>query len=153
VDEAAQFQLIPGPVGRERLAQQCWELFLDGAAAHATAAVNERLRDVHDLTLRDVLLLELLDRPDRRAHRIRALAQRLQVSPSAVAGQIRRLEDRGLITRSPSSRDRRGVLPRLTNEGAMRLYAVLEACGVVVMGTIAISQCSTVELMFPVEQR
>ncbi|QZA10000.1 MarR family transcriptional regulator [Mycolicibacter heraklionensis] len=91
------------------------------------AALDVRLRGAHGVTLRDVLLLELLSRPDRRAHRICVLAQTLGVSPGALVGQVRRLEERGLVTRSPCQRDRRGILPRITSEGYARLHAVLDS--------------------------
>lgn len=91
------------------------------------AALDVRLRGAHGVTVRDVLLLELLSSPDRRAHRICVLAQTLGVSPGALAGQVRRLEERGLVTRSPCQRDRRGILPRITSEGYARLHTVLDS--------------------------
>ena len=94
--------------------------------ANVAAALDVRLRGTHGLTLRDVLLLELLSAPDRRAHRIHALARTLGVSPGCLGGQVRRLERRGLVTRTPSRRDTRGVLPRITSEGQVRLHEVLE---------------------------
>ncbi|WP_337777060.1 MarR family transcriptional regulator [Mycolicibacter kumamotonensis] len=117
--------VLPGRDGIERL---CWKPFLNGPDS-VTAALDIRLRGAHGVTLRDVLLLELLTRPDRQAHRICALAQTLGVSPSRLATQVRRLEGRGLVTRRPSRRDPRGMLPRITGEGNARLYAVLQTCG------------------------
>lgn len=116
---------LPGSDGVER---HCSRLLL-GGSANLTAALDVRLRGAHGVTLRDVLLLELLSMPDRRAHRICVLAQTLGVSPGALSGQVRRLEKRGLVTRSPCQRDRRGVLPRITGEGSARLHAVLESHG------------------------
>lgn len=125
VDETHVIQLVPGFPGCDGFEKYCWQQFLSGPA-NVVADLDERLRGAYGVTLRDVLLLELLGRPDRRAHRICALAQRLGVSPAGVAGQIRRLEERGLVTRSPSMRDRRGILPRITGEGHIRLLAVRE---------------------------
>lgn len=105
--------VLPGRDGIERL---CWQPFLNGPDS-VTAALDIRLRGAHGVTLRDVLLLELLTRPDRKAHHICALAQTLGVSPSRLATQVRRLEGRGLVTRRPSRRDPRGILPRITGEG------------------------------------
>lgn len=90
-------------------------------------ALDVRLRGAHGLSLRDVLLLELLSTPDRRAHRLHALARELGVAPSCVANQVRRLEKRDLVTRSPSRSDPRGILPRITSAGHVRLRQVLEA--------------------------
>ncbi|WP_234821647.1 MarR family transcriptional regulator [Mycolicibacter virginiensis] len=106
--------------------QRRWRQLLSGSA-NRMAALDVRLRGAHGVTLRDVLLLELLSRPDRRAHRICVLAQTLGVSPGALVGQVRRLEERGLVTRSPCQRDRRGILPRITSEGYARLHAVLDS--------------------------
>lgn len=106
--------------------QRRWRQLLNGSA-NLMAALDVRLRGAHGVTLRDVLLLELLSRPDRRAHRICVLAQTLGVSPGALVGQVRRLEERGLVTRSPCQRDRRGILPRITSEGYARLHAVLDS--------------------------
>lgn len=125
VDQTHEIQPVPGLLGRDGFEQHCWKQLLSGSA-NWVAALDVRLRGAHGVTLRDVLLLELLSRPDRRAHRIGILAQALGVSPSGLATQIRRLEGRGLITRSPSTRDRRGILPRITGEGHVRLHAVLE---------------------------
>lgn len=106
--------------------QHRWRQLL-GGSANLLAALDVRLRGAHGVTLRDVQLLELLSRPDRRAHRIGVLAQTLGVSPGALVGQVRRLEERGLVTRSPCQRDRRGILPRITSEGYARLHAVLDS--------------------------
>ncbi|WP_067975243.1 MarR family transcriptional regulator [Mycolicibacter icosiumassiliensis] len=106
--------------------QRRWRQLLSGSA-NLMAALDVRLRGAYGVTLRDVLLLELLSRPDRRAHRIGVLAQTLGVSPGALAGQVRRLEERGLVTRSPCQRDRRGILPRITSEGHARLRVVLDS--------------------------
>ncbi|MFL0278445.1 MarR family transcriptional regulator [Mycobacterium sp. SMC-19] len=106
--------------------QRRWRPLFSGSV-NLMAALDVRLRGAHGVTLRDVLLLELLSMPDRRAHRICVLAQKLGVSPGTLAGQVRRLEERGLVTRSPCGRDRRGILPRITSEGYVRLHAVLES--------------------------
>ncbi|UVO11116.1 MarR family transcriptional regulator [Mycobacterium sp. SVM_VP21] len=126
MDEIRGIQSSPGPPGSNGVERRFWKLLLSGPV-NLMAALDVRLRGAHGVTLRDVLLLELLSVPDRRAHRICVLAQTLGVSPGALAGQVRRLEERGLVTRSPCGRDRRGVLPRMTSEGYARLHAVLES--------------------------
>jgi DNA-binding MarR family transcriptional regulator len=126
--ETPDIQPIPWLPGPDGIEQHCWQQFLSGSP-DARAALDVRLRGAHGLTFRDVLVLELLSGPDRRAHRIHALAQALGVSPSQLASQVRRLEGRGLITRSPTKRDPRGILPRITGEGHMRLYAIRETYG------------------------
>lgn len=116
---------MPWPAGRNGFEKHRWGQLLSCSAAAATA-LDVRLRGAHGLSLRDVLLLELLSTPDRRAHRLHALARELGVSPSCMANQVRRLEKRDLVTRSPSRSDPRGILPRITSGGQVRLHQVLE---------------------------
>lgn len=90
------------------------------------AALDVRLRGTHGITLQEVLLLELLTGSDRRAHRICALARAMRMPVASLARQVRRLEQRGLVSRSPSRRDPRGMIPRITGEGHKCLYTVME---------------------------
>lgn len=117
----------PGPAlpGLDWIEQRCWQQFL-GCSTNVMAALNVCLKSAHGVTIRDVAVLDLLSRPNRREHRICALAETLRVSPSRVSTQLRRLEAQGLITRSPDRRDPRGILPRITGEGQVCLQAVLE---------------------------
>lgn len=116
---------MPSLPGLDGIEQRSWQQFL-GCSLNLVAALNVYLKGTHDLSIRDVLLLELLSRPDRKAHRVHALAETLRVSQSRLATQLRRLEGRGLVVRGPSRGDPRGFLPRLTGEGHAHLYAVLE---------------------------
>ncbi len=116
---------MPFLPGLDGIEQRSWQQFL-GCSLNLVAALNGYLKGAHNLTIRDVLLLELLSRPNRRAHRMCTLAQALRVSQGQMATQIRRLEGLGWVTRSPSKRDPRGILPRITSEGQRRLHAVLE---------------------------
>lgn len=93
----------------------CWQHFMD-SSMNIMAAVDKRLLEAHRLTLVDLLLLDVLGKSDRGA-RMSELADALGLIPSRVAARICRLEKQQLITRSPSSGDRRGVLPRITFEG------------------------------------
>jgi len=70
----------------------------------------------HRLTERDVVLLGHLD----EAAPIRAglLARHLGVGSPALSAQVRRLEARGYVTRTPRPRDRRHIELRLTSLGA-----------------------------------
>ena len=125
MEETCDVQFVPRQPGPDAIEQHWWRQFLSGPA-DSMAALDMRLRGAHGVTIRDLLLLELLSRPDRRSHRICVLAQMLGVSQSRLATQVRRLEGRGLVTRHPSKRDPRGMLPRITAEGHRRLHAVLE---------------------------
>lgn len=128
VDEIHDPQLMhsaPGLDGLDGIEQRSCQHFLS-SSLKVIAALNRSLMATHDVTIRDVLLLELLNRPNRRTHRLCALARALGVSQGQLANQIRRLEELGWITRSPDRRDRRGMLPRITGEGHGRLLAVLD---------------------------
>lgn len=116
---------MPWLPGLDGIEQRCWQQFLD-CSLNLMAALNVRLMGEHDLTLRDVLLLDLLSRADRRVRRVCEIAAALGVAPSRLGIRLRRLEAHGLVTRSPNRRDPRGMLPRITGEGHMRLHAVLE---------------------------
>lgn len=116
---------MPSLPGLDGLEQRSWQQFL-GCSLNLVATLNKALKGAHNISIRDVLLLELLNRPNRRAHRLCSLAEALRVSQGQLATQIRRLEGLGWITRSPSKGDPRGILPRITAEGHTRLHAVLE---------------------------
>ncbi|MEB3033839.1 MarR family winged helix-turn-helix transcriptional regulator [[Mycobacterium] nativiensis] len=125
MDQTPGMQPMPTLPGLDSVEQHCWQQFL-GCSLNLMAALNVRLKGDHDLTIRDVMLLDLLSRPDSRGRRIRALAQRMRVSPGMMSAHIRRMEARGLVDRSPNRADPRGFLPTVTGEGHARLYAVLE---------------------------
>ncbi|MEB3068833.1 MarR family winged helix-turn-helix transcriptional regulator [[Mycobacterium] vasticus] len=116
---------MPTLPGLDSVEQHCWQQFL-GCSLNLMAALNVHLRGNHNLTIRDVLLLNLLSRPDSRGRRIRVLAERLRVSPAMMSAHIRRMEARGLVSRTPNRADPRGFLPTITGEGHLRLYEVLE---------------------------
>ncbi len=125
MDDACDIQPTSSLPGLDGVEQRSWEQFL-GCSLNLVAELNESLMDTHNVSIRDVLLLELLNSPDRRTHRLRSLAQTLRLSTGQLDTHIRRLEGLGWITRSPTRRDRRGMLLRITGEGHMHLYAVLE---------------------------
>ncbi|CAJ1578685.1 MarR family winged helix-turn-helix transcriptional regulator [[Mycobacterium] wendilense] len=96
--------------------QRSWQNYLDSALRiHAT--LNRRLTDAHDLTLVDVRLLDLLDKSSTGSVRMGDLAEALMSLPSRVTRQIRRLETAGLVKRTASPDDGRGVLATITPEG------------------------------------
>ncbi len=81
------------------------------------ATLNRGLTEAHDLTLVDVRLLDLLDKSPTGSVRMGDLAEALMSLPSRVTRQIRRLETAGLVTRTASPEDGRGVLATITEEG------------------------------------
>ncbi len=85
--------------------------------------------DQHKLSLVDVRLLEILDHSQTGSARMGDLAEQLMSQPSRVTRQIRRLETAGLVRRTASPDDGRGVLASITDSGrrivdeAMLTYA------------------------------
>jgi|SRR5690625_5101231 len=116
---------MPSLPGLDGIEQRSWQQFL-GCSLNLVATLNACLKGAHNISIRDVLLLELLSRPDRRSHRLCTLAQTMRVSQGQLSTQVRRLEGLGWITRTPSKGDPRGILPRITAEGHTRLHGVLE---------------------------
>jgi DNA-binding MarR family transcriptional regulator len=55
------------------------------------------------------------------------LARRLMLSPAGVTDRLNRLEEAGLITRTPDPHDRRGSLVSLTPAGRQRVDEAVEA--------------------------
>ena len=96
--------------------ERAWQHYLD-SALRMYAALNRGLTDSHQLTLSDVRLLDMLDRSPSGAARMGDLAQELLSLPSRVTRQIRRLEKQGLVKRTASPDDGRGVLAAITDEG------------------------------------
>jgi len=114
--------------GLELAEQRAWQSFLD-SSLRLYATVNRGLCDTHHLTLMDVRLLDLLDQSQGGTARMGDLAEALLSLPSRVTRQIRRLEEQGLVRRTASPEDGRGVLAGITKDGrvavreAMRTYA------------------------------
>ncbi|MHA3024803.1 MarR family winged helix-turn-helix transcriptional regulator [Mycobacterium sp. BMJ-28] len=105
--------------------EQCsWEHYLD-AAMRLYILLNRKLLDAHKLTLFDVLLLQILAGSGSGSARVGDLAQALMLTPSRVSQQIRRLESQGLVQRSASNRDRRGVVAIITHDGMARIRPAL----------------------------
>ena len=72
------------------------------------------------------------------------LLAELLVSSGTMTNRIDRLEERGLVTRTPAPRDGRAVLAKLTHEGRTRVDAALQ--------TLLISESDLLELLTTSEQ-
>jgi DNA-binding MarR family transcriptional regulator len=106
--------------GLDDVERSCWEQFL-GSSTLLLELLDRTLRDTHDLTMFDFLVLDLLARSPGGSARMGDLAQALVVRPSRVTEQIRRLESQGLVRRMPSNDDGRGVTTGITREGRARV--------------------------------
>lgn len=109
---------LPGFDEREG---RCWQAFLESSAL-LLETLDRHLVKAHNLRLFDFLVLSMLARANGGgAARMGDLAEALAVGPSRMTQQICRLESEGLVSRSRSTRDKRGVIATITREGRARL--------------------------------
>jgi DNA-binding MarR family transcriptional regulator len=87
--------------------------------------INSALTAEHNLAIRDVQILQQLSADPSRLVRMGALAGTLGVSPSLVTWLVTRLENRGLVGRVRSRKDRRIVVVGITRKGEDRLRLAL----------------------------
>ena len=85
------------------------------ALTHELHAASKRMRSSLGVTGPQRIVIRILGRaPDLSAG---ALAELLQLHPSTLTGVLKRLEDRGLITRASDPADARRAVLRLTAAG------------------------------------
>lgn len=120
--------------GLDEIEQQCWQAFLESSAL-LLSTVNRQLLARHSLSLFDFLVLQSLARSADGSARMGDLAHALVLAPSRLTELMRRMESQGLVRRSRSRTDGRGVLASITREGravvrlAARTYAYsVRAC-------------------------
>lgn len=102
--------------------QRLWRAYLDGTVRFIEALGRDH-EERSDVSLNEYeLLVRLSESPDHTL-RMSALADGLARSRSRVTHTVARMEARGLVRRSASSGDRRGVNCAMTSEG----YRVLVA--------------------------
>ncbi|MHC9294962.1 MarR family winged helix-turn-helix transcriptional regulator [Mycobacterium sp. LTG2003] len=99
---------------------RCWQHFLESSSLFFET-LNRELMEVHNLTLFDLQLLDLLSKSEDGSARMGDVAEVLMLQPSRVTEQIRRLETHGLVVRRASRHDRRGVIATVTRKGRERL--------------------------------
>jgi DNA-binding MarR family transcriptional regulator len=105
--------------GLDFVEQTCWHEFLD-SSIRLLADLDSRLKEIHGVTLFDVLVLDLLSRgPVRKSE----LAHALMQPHDQMAMQIRSLRARALVGHSPTPYDRHAVLVSITRAGRMRVEA------------------------------
>ena len=113
--------MIPGRAGRsadelDSAEQKSWQNYLV-TVLRMTTVLNRELHDVHQLSLDDVRLLNLLEVSATGSIPMAKLTEALAAPPSRLTRQIRRLDERGLVLRDVSPQDRRRVLVTITAAG------------------------------------
>lgn len=101
--------------------QRIWRDWLLGSA-RIHAYLCEDLRR-HGLDLAEYEILTSLSEAPDRSVRMSVLAVEVHQSRSRLTHAVERLERRGLVERVPATRDRRGVVARLTPDGLAVLRA------------------------------
>jgi DNA-binding MarR family transcriptional regulator len=126
VTQKARRATLEDMVARLQRETQLWQGFLLAHRQLVDAMAEQMMRD-HRLALEwfDVLV-HLADVPDMRL-RQRVLKDRLLLSESAVSRLLVRMERAGLVIRTPSGDDKRGVDIELTEQGQASLLAALES--------------------------
>lgn len=114
--------------GFGEIERRCWEEFLESSNL-LLAILDRRLKSAHRITLVEFLVLDALARSANGSARMSDLSRAAVLRPSRLTEQIRRLESRGFVRRTPSARDGRGVVTTITRSGlaavrpAARTYA------------------------------
>ena len=88
-------------------------------------AIDQQLREAGDLTFVQFQVLMRLRLSPTGSHRMTDLADAIVHSRSGLTYQAGQLEKAGLITRTPSSDDERGVTATITDAGRALLTRVL----------------------------
>jgi len=96
--------------------QKSWQNYLT-AALRMYAELNVRMLEKHELSLDDVRLLHILSNSANGTARMRDLAEAMPAPASRLSRQVRRLEGQGLVRRTASPDDRRGVIATITDKG------------------------------------
>ena len=112
--------------GVDDAGKRCWHQFLESWEA-LFPALNDRLVDVHQLVLLDLLLLDLVAKSPGRSVPMTTLGEAFALLPSRVTQQVTRLESLGLVRRGPGQGDRRRVVATITAPGRVRLGPALAA--------------------------
>jgi DNA-binding MarR family transcriptional regulator len=92
-----------------------WRTYIE-TYGDLVAAIEHDLAE-HGLTLGDYQVLVYLSEADDQSMRMCDLADRLQLSPSGLTRRLDGLVSAGLVTREPSTHDRRVMKAQLTEAG------------------------------------
>lgn len=95
--------------------QRAWRAYLDGVAV-IDRYLDDALRPF-GLDLGEYEILVVLSETPTSSMRMSDLAQAVRQSRSRLTHTVTRMEAKGLLSRSPSPDDRRGVMATLTPEG------------------------------------
>ncbi len=87
------------------------------------ARLSRDLAEDSELSMADYTVLSNLVEAEGRRWRVSALAERMQWSQSRLSHQLRRMEERGLVSRERAEDDGRGAVVTLTKPGLRSIAA------------------------------
>ncbi len=87
------------------------------------ARLSRDLAEDSELSMADYTVLSNLAEAEGRRWRVSALAERMQWSQSRLSHQLRRMEERGLVSRERAEDDGRGAVVTLTKPGLRSIAA------------------------------
>jgi len=111
--------------GVDDAGKRCWHQFLESSEA-LFPTLSDRLAEALQLTLTDVLLLDVIAKSSGGSVPMSRLGEMFALVPSRVTQQVTRLESRGLVRRVPGQGDRRRVVATVTARGRARLGPALD---------------------------
>jgi DNA-binding MarR family transcriptional regulator len=95
--------------------QAMWRAFFD-MRRHLDRALENQLAEFQ-LSHADYTVLVVLSETDSHGMRVRDLGSRISWESSRLAHHLRRMEQRGLVTRGEHASDRRGTMVLITSAG------------------------------------
>lgn len=110
--------------GIDDAGKRCWHQFLESSQV-LFPALNDRLLQALQLTLTDVVLLDLIAKSPGGSVPLRMLGEAFALLPSRVTQLVTRLEAQNLVRRGPDYGDRRRVVATVTVHGRARLAPAL----------------------------
>ncbi|ANW67564.1 hypothetical protein BCA37_08780 [Mycobacterium sp. djl-10] len=119
---------VRGPLrlpGLDDVEHECWRQFSESATRIGDLLQRTLTRE-HGFSLHDVMLLQTLATAPAGSARMGDLADALVLLPSRLTQQVARMEGAGLVVRSVSPQDRRGVVASITDAGRVRLGPALD---------------------------
>ncbi len=102
--------------------QLSWRAFIIGSTL-LFDALDPDLKKAFGIGSSEYEILVRLSESDGRSLRMAALADAMCHSRSRVTHTVQRMEDRGLVRRTASPEDGRGIIASLTDEGVALLHA------------------------------
>lgn len=111
---------VPEPRWLDQDQQHAWRAYISGTTL-LLDRLDEELRRSHEIGLNEYEVLVRLSELEGHRMRMSSLANAMRFSRSRITHTIKRMEQAGLVERTQSVEDGRGVIAQLTRAGYARL--------------------------------